>query len=370
MTYITFNGKDPKFSKHNLPFKLVDTDPFRYLNLTTDFPTDIRFTNSARTKGTVDKHVKELVDFIINDEYDVEHYPTPFVIYHPKTKKYELVAGFHRFKAFHRAGEVDIPVTVIELLPGHNKQESLRKLQLWENKPEPYAKLVSSDDDIIDTIARELPRNATDDMIIEWLRVSMRKVDSPKGRRLVKAIKKRLGQNVPDLIEVPDAKEKMSFIATHRARFPKENVITLKDTPSFTGGWDVPSTVKYDTLVGDEDYEHRVLGMFSNLHKQIMSVEVVKKWSKGERVEFEMFFAVNPDKKKNVSFADITEYKSSGDDDGMLSQWFNWMDFMRYMVESGQIKLTFKPIPQTKKELQEYEKTGSFTRGQITYDIT
>jgi len=367
MKHTTFKGKDPKFSNHGLPIKLAE-NPFRYLRRDTDFPSDIKFKNAARTKGTEQKHVNKLVDIINNDEYDVEQYPTPFVIYNVKTKKYDLVAGFHRFKAFHKAGHAHIPVTVVEVLPGHNTQHAIRKLQLWENREEPYAKLVSSDDDIIDTIARELPRNATDDMIIEWLRFSMRKVNSGKGRRLVKVIKKRLGQNVPDLIEVPDAKEKMSFIATHRARFPNENVITLKDTPGFTGGWEVIGS-RYNTPVGDEDYEHRVLGMFSNIYEQMGSTPILTKIANKETVEFEMFFTVSPDKKKNVSFADITEYKSGEDKDGMLQRWLNWMFFMQQRIESGQVVLRFKPIPQTKDELKQYNETGSFTRGGKTYDL-
>lgn len=367
MKHTTFNGKDPKFSKHGLPIKLAE-NPFRYLDADTDFPSDMRFKNAARTKGTEQKHINKLVDIITNDEYDVEHYPTPFVIYNVKTNKYDLVAGFHRFKAFHKAGHTHIPVTVVEVLPGHNIQHSIRKLQLWENGEEPYAKLVSSDDDIIDTIARELPKKATDDTIREWLSFSLRRVNSPRGRRLLKAIKKRLGQSVPDLIETPDSKEKATFVAAHRARFPNENVITLKDTPGFTGGWEVIGS-HYDTNVGDEDYEHRVLGMFSNIYEQIRSIPILKKITNKETVEFEMFFSVDTDKKKNVSFEDITEYKSGQDENGMLRQWFDWMFFMRELIESGQVVLRFKPIPQTKDEYKQYNETGSFTRGGKTYDL-
>jgi hypothetical protein len=367
MKHTTFKGKDPKFSKHGLPIKLAES-PFRYLNADTDFPSDIKFKNAARTKGTEQKHVNELVDIINNDEYDVEQYPTPFVIYNVKTNKYDLVAGFHRFKAFHKAGHTHIPVTVVEVLPGHNTQHAIRKLQLWENRKEPYAKLESSDNDIIDTIARELPKKATDDTIREWLGVSLRRVNSPKGRRLLKAIKKRLGQNVPDLIETPDSKEKATFIAKHRARFPNKNVITLKDTPGFTGGWQVDGA-RYNTAVGDEDYEHRVLGMFSNFYEQMQSNDTLTKIANKEIVEFEMFFSVDTDKKKNTSFEQITEYKSGEDKDGMLRQWTDWMFFMRERIESGQVVLRFKPIPQTEDELKQYNKTGSFTRGGKTYDL-
>ncbi len=365
MKYTTFKGKDPKFSKHGLPIKLAES-PFRYLNSDTDFPSDIKFKNAARTKGTEQKHVNELVDIINNDEYDVEQYPTPFVIYNVKTNKYDLVAGFHRFKAFNKAGVTDIPVTVVEVLPGHKVQHAIRKLQLWENRKEPYAKLVSSDDDIIDTIARELPKNATDDTIREWLSVSMRRVNSPAGRRLLKAIKQRLGQGVPDLMETPDSKEKAAWVAQHRARFPNENVITLKDTPGFTGGWNVPG-VNYSSPVGvgDEDYEHRVLGMFSNFYEHIISDDIQKKLLNGESVTFELFFSVDSNKKQGVSVDDVTDYKVHK----MMHTWATYMQRTTEMLLSGQVKVIPKPVPQNEEETKQYNKTGSFTRGGKTYDL-
>lgn len=366
MKHQTFNGKDPKFSKHNLPFKLTDLNPFRYLNLDTDF-SDVKFKNAARNKGTVDKHVNELLDFILNDEYDVEQYMTPFVIYNKKTKKYEIVAGFHRFKAFHKAGKKLIPVTVVEILPGHDKEESMRKLQLWENKPEPYTKLVSSDEDIISTIVRALPKNASEDTIIEWLKLSMRKVNSNRGRKLLKAIKEQLGQTIPDRIEVPNKAERDSFIASHKARYPDKEVITLKDTPVFTGGWDPPEW--WDSPVADEDYEHRVLGMFSQFYEKFSSHEIQMKLIRGEPVEFEMFYAVNPEKNANASFDDITGYKSGQSDNGMLGQWIAYMKSLVTHFESGNLKLTMKPIPQTKEEQEDYDETGAFYRGITLYDL-
>ena len=367
--YTPFVGMSPNFSKDDIPWKLVDIDPFRYLNLNTDFD-NTEFNNNARaTFGEDGKHVNDLMNQILSDNWDPSKSIGPFVVYNPITEKFTLLGGFHRFHAHSKANKSHIPVTVVEILPGHVYEEALVSLQLWENKKLPQ--LPSSDADIVHATLKALAtsNDKSDGQIRKYVcKIAGIHHKTNQCKKLIREIRNKLGMPVPENREVPASKKRSEWVATHKAKYPDNTdaiVISMQNC-QYNGGMELPENIRqnYTTKVADNDYEQRYFNPYSPLYQKLNSPTILKALQKGKTVMVEQFFVVKPG--DGHSIEDITHYKVHY----MMQVWNQWGETMYGKRTSpGKIIYKIKPIPQTAAEKTEYEMTGGFRRGDTFYDL-
>jgi len=367
--YTTFVGMSPNFPKDNIPWKLVDNDPFRYLNLDTDFD-NTDFNNNARATFSPDnKHVNDLMNQILSGNWDPSKSIGPFVVFNPSTEKFTLLGGFHRFHAHIKAKKSHIPVTVVEVLPGHVYEEGLVSLQLWENKKLPQ--LPSSDADIVHATLKALANSndKSDSQIRKYVcNIAGIHHKTNQCKKLIQEIRNKLGMPVPENVEAPKLKQRNEWVAKHKAKHPDNTDAIVIPMPNclYTGGKGLPENIRqnYTTNVADDDYEQRNFNPYSPLYQKLNSPDILKALQKGKTVIVEQFFVVGPE--KNCTIEEITHYKVHY----MMHVWNQWGESM-YGKRNSKGKIVFKirPIPQTVTEMKEYEMKGGFHRGDTFYDL-
>jgi hypothetical protein len=343
-----------------------------YQNLNTDFD-NTEFNNNARATFEEDsKHVNDLINQIRSGNWDPSKSIGPFVVYNPITEKFTLLGGFHRFHAHSKANK-SLPVTVVEILPGHVYEEALVALQLWENKKLPQ--LPSSDADIVHATVKALAtsNDKSDGQIRKWVcKIAGIHPNTNQCKKLIQKIRNKLGMLVPENREVPASKKRSEWVAKHKAKHPDNTdaMVISMQTCQYNGGMELPVHIpenirqNYTTKVADNDYEQRYFNPYSKLYQKLNSPTILKALQKGKTVMVEQFFVVKSDDGQSIE--DITHYKVHY----MMQVWNQWGETMYGKRTSpGKIIYKIKPIPQTAAEKTEYEMTGGFRRGNTFYDL-
>jgi hypothetical protein len=354
----TFNGVIPTFADDS-GMRVVLNNPFRYIDMR--HVTNVKGgTNPARIRGTKTKNVTELFLLIKNGGFLPERFETPYATENGDGT-YTLICGFNRLAAHYKAWKKQIlqeplfPVTIIDitkkpkkhLVDTHGSVEYEKRTgQLFENEHETvkYVKERASEEDCINNIVSLINDNILkpdEDSIKAALRDCGVRQDT-KGRRLLARIQANTGQNIV-VVDNYEREEKDEFVDTYvsNVRDTGDNRYFMKST--FKGG---STPHNRTTNVGDGDYDHRLLGMYSELYHRFLDDNYVP----GNPITVIASY-------KDCDYAKlqrIREYKQKH----LVNDYIEHCRNVVAMADAGYYDdVQIQHMPQTKDELAEYQRT-------------